>query len=131
VHEEIKTEEIDIISREGGAVEEKIIETIKESDKTESGAKWNVTWREKPAEAEAREKEAEAVEEAEPVTAEILMPSQIKVEEPAAGTMFWFLVTGVGISGEGSAGSGTMGPRILNTSGTCAPSCRPAGAACS
>ena len=52
------------------------------------------------------------------------------VEEPEAGTMFWFLVTGVGISGEGSAGSGTMGPRMLNTSGTCAPTCRPAGAAC-
>lgn len=52
------------------------------------------------------------------------------VELPAPGTMFWFLVTAVDGSGEGSPGSATAGPRALDTTGTCAGTCSPAGAAC-
>ena len=35
------------------------------------------------------------------------------------GAFFWYLVVGVNGSGEGSAGSATGGPRVVNSSGNC------------
>ncbi|HPR64791.1 MAG TPA: DUF2817 domain-containing protein [Thermoanaerobaculia bacterium] len=40
-------------------------------------------------------------------------------EVPAAGSLFWYLVTGTNSQGEGSAGEATSGERELNTSGPC------------
>jgi hypothetical protein len=37
----------------------------------------------------------------------------------AAGRFYWYLVTGVNASGEGTAGSATAGPRIVNSGGGC------------
>ncbi len=51
-------------------------------------------------------------------------------EVPSPGAMFWFLVTAVDGSGEGSPGAASAGPRTIDTTGTCAASCSPAGAAC-
>jgi len=51
-------------------------------------------------------------------------------ENPAAGTMFWFLVVARDGSTEGSAGAGSAGPRSVNSSGSCGPACAPAGTAC-
>jgi alpha-tubulin suppressor-like RCC1 family protein len=40
-------------------------------------------------------------------------------ENPSSGSFFWYLVTGVNVAGEGSAGNATAGARIVNSSGTC------------
>jgi hypothetical protein len=37
----------------------------------------------------------------------------------AAGDFYWYLVVGVNGTGEGSAGSATGGPRVINSTGTC------------
>ncbi len=53
------------------------------------------------------------------------------VEVPAAGSMFWFLVTALDGNGEGSPGAGTAGARTLDATGACAAAaCAPAGTAC-
>ena len=43
-------------------------------------------------------------------------------DDPAGvpGRMYWYLVTGVNSFGEGTAGTGASGPRILNSKGDCA-----------
>ena len=44
------------------------------------------------------------------------------VEElPPGGMAHWFLVTAVNVSGEGDAGSSSSGPRVVDSSGACAP----------
>lgn len=43
------------------------------------------------------------------------------VGDPAPGVLDWFLVTAVNGSGEGSAGQGSFGPRIVDSSGACLP----------
>ena len=40
-------------------------------------------------------------------------------ENPPPGSLFWYLLTASNYHGEGSAGSGTPGPRIVNSSGDC------------
>jgi hypothetical protein len=42
-------------------------------------------------------------------------------EDPvsASGRFYWYLVTGLDLFGEGSAGNATAGPRIVNSSGAC------------
>ena len=35
----------------------------------------------------------------------------------AAGGLYWYLVTGVNVFGEGPAGNATVGPRLINSSG--------------
>jgi hypothetical protein len=40
-------------------------------------------------------------------------------EDPAAGSLFWFVVTGVNLGGEGTAGYGAGGPRMLDSRGDC------------
>jgi len=41
----------------------------------------------------------------------------VLTELPGAGSFYWYLVTGVNGSGEGSAGSATAGARIVNNTG--------------
>ena len=38
---------------------------------------------------------------------------------PAPGTAYWYLITGCNDVGEGSAGAGTVTPRIINSTGDC------------
>ncbi len=52
------------------------------------------------------------------------------VEVPVPGSMFWFLVTAIDESGEGSPGAGTAGARTLDQTGACAVACAPAGSTC-
>ncbi len=40
-------------------------------------------------------------------------------ESPAAGGLYWYLVTGLNGTLEGPAGSATAGPRIVNSAGAC------------
>ena len=44
-------------------------------------------------------------------------------EDPAgvAGRFYWYLVTASNAYGEGSPGSATGGPRVVNSSGPCTP----------
>jgi len=41
--------------------------------------------------------------------------------DPAAGSLYWFLVTASNPAGEGEAGSGASGPRVVNSQGVCVP----------
>jgi hypothetical protein len=54
----------------------------------------------------------------------------ILTETPISGRFYWYLVTAVDGGGEGPSGSATQGPRQVSDTGTCGPSCYPAGAAC-
>jgi hypothetical protein len=40
-------------------------------------------------------------------------------DSPAAGSFYWYLVTGWNAGGEGTAGDATAGPRVLDTTGSC------------
>jgi hypothetical protein len=40
---------------------------------------------------------------------------------PPAGEFFWYLVVATTCAGDGPAGNGSFGPRIVNTSGDCSP----------
>jgi outer membrane protein assembly factor BamB len=44
-------------------------------------------------------------------------------ETPPSGAFFWYLVTATNACGQGPAGNATAGPRIVNTSGNCDPTC--------
>jgi hypothetical protein len=52
-------------------------------------------------------------------------------EVPAAGGVYWYLVTAVAAGSEGTFGLATAGPRDSEHTGACGPSCAPAGAICS
>jgi hypothetical protein len=41
------------------------------------------------------------------------------IEDPSISALHWFLVTASNLDGEGSAGDGTAGPRVVNSSGPC------------
>jgi len=41
--------------------------------------------------------------------------------DPATGSLYWFLVTASNLAGEGGAGSGSSGPRIVDSQGACVP----------
>ena len=43
-------------------------------------------------------------------------------ETPAAGSFYWYLVAGVNSFGEGTVGDATVGPRVLDSFGSC-PTC--------
>ena len=45
----------------------------------------------------------------------------LSIDVPAAGGFYWYLITGANGVGEGDAGSGSDGLRILNGGGACAP----------
>jgi len=45
----------------------------------------------------------------------------LTTDGPPTNTLYWYLVTGSNAVGEGPAGSGTDGPRIVDASGSCAP----------
>jgi subtilisin-like proprotein convertase family protein len=45
----------------------------------------------------------------------------LSADDPPPGGLYWYLVTGWNAFGQGTAGSGTAGPRIMNDGGACAP----------
>jgi len=45
--------------------------------------------------------------------------ARVRSTPPASGDFYWYIVVGVNATGEGSAGTATAGPRVVNSTGTC------------